>query len=142
MLAGLELALALSDGSLSIQSDSQLVVGQVNAEFESKDPQMAKYASLVKHKLNTLSAWKLEHVPRDCNERVDALAVVAASLPIKETVFLPIYYQSGSSTLHAQVSQIEEAPPTWMDPTRLYIATGVKTKKNSIFLKKSKSNFG
>ena len=112
MLAGLELALALSDGSLSIQSDSQLVVGQVNAEFESKDPQMAKYASLVKQKLNTLSAWKLEHVPRDRNERIDALAVVAASLPIKETVFLPIYYQSGSSTLHAQVSQIEEAPLT------------------------------
>ena len=77
---------------------------------------MAKYASLVKQKLNTLSTWKIEHVPRDCNERVDALASVAASLSIKETVFLPIYYQSDSSILHAQVSQIEEVPPSWMDP--------------------------
>ena len=85
---------------------------------------MAKYASLVKQKLNTLSSWKLEHVPWDCNERADALAVVAASLPIKETVFLPIYYQPGSSILHAQVSQIEEIPPSWMDPIQLYIATG------------------
>ena len=73
---------------------------------------MEKYASLVKQKLNTLSAWKLEHVPRDCNERADALASVATSLPIRETVFLPIYYQLDSSILHAQVSQIEEVPPS------------------------------
>ena len=85
---------------------------------------MTKYTFLVKHKLNALSAWKLEHVPRNCNERVDALAVVAASLPITETVFLPIYYQTDSSILRAQVNQVEEVPPSWMDPIRLYIATG------------------
>ena len=124
MIAGLELALAMSANNLSIQSDSQLVVKQFNAEFESRDPRMAKYASLVKQKLNTLSAWKVEHVPRDCNERTDASAAMAASLPIRETVFLPIYYQPDSSILHAQVSQIEEVPPSWMDPIRLYIATG------------------
>ena len=88
---------------------------------------MAKYASLVKRKLNILSAWKLEHVPQDCNERADALVVVAASLPIRETVFLPIYYQSDSSILHAQVSQIKEVPPSWMDPIRLYIGHGGTT---------------
>ena len=124
MIAGLELTLAMGADSLSVQSDSQLVVKQVNAEFESGDPRMVKYASLVKQKLNILSAWKLEHVPRDCNERADALAVVAASLPIRETVFLPIYYQPESSILHAHVSQIEEVPSSWMDPIRLYIATG------------------
>ena len=111
-------------GNLSVQSDSQLVVEQVNAEFESRDPRMAKYTSLVKQKLNTLSAWKLEHVPRDYNERVDALAIMAASLSIRETVFLPIYYQLDSAILHAQVNLIEEVPPSWMDPIRLYIAMG------------------
>ena len=48
MIVGLELALAMGADSLSIQSDSQLVVGQVNVEFESRDPRMTKYASLVK----------------------------------------------------------------------------------------------
>ena len=123
MIAGLELALALGADNLSIQSDSQLVVRQVNAEFESRDPRITKYVSLVKQKLNTLSTWKLEHVPRDCNERADALAVVAASFPITETVFLPIYYQPDSSILGAQINQIEEVPPSWMDPIWLYIAT-------------------
>ena len=53
-IAGLELPLAMGADSLSIQSYSQLVFGQVNAEFESRDPRMTKYASLVKQKLNTL----------------------------------------------------------------------------------------
>ena len=66
----------------------------------------------------------MEHIPRDCNERVDALAAVAASLPITKTIFLPIYYQTDSSILRAQVNQVEEVPPSWMDPIRLYIATG------------------
>ena len=35
ILAGIELATALSANKLIIQSDSQLVVGQVNVEYES-----------------------------------------------------------------------------------------------------------
>ena len=73
---------------------------------------MAQYASLVKQRLSTLSAWKLEHVSSDRSERVDALAAIAASLSIRETIYLPIYYKPDSSILHTQVSQIKEAPPS------------------------------
>ena len=48
ILVGIELATTVSADKLLIQSDSQLVVGQVNAEYESRDPRMAKYISLVK----------------------------------------------------------------------------------------------
>ena len=50
---------------------------------------MAEYVSLVKQRLDNFSAWKLEHVTRDCNEKADALAATAASFPITETVILP-----------------------------------------------------
>ena len=93
ILAGVELAAAISTDKLIIRSDSQLVVWQVNAEYESRDPRMVKYVTLVKQRLASFSAWKLEHVPRDCNERADALATLAVSLLITETIFLPIYYQ-------------------------------------------------
>ena len=53
---------------------------------------MVKYVSRVKQRLISFLVWKLEHIPRDCNERTDALAFVAASLPITETIFLLIYY--------------------------------------------------
>ena len=48
ILVGIELATALSADKLIIQSDSQLVVGQVNTEYESRDPRMAKYVALIK----------------------------------------------------------------------------------------------
>ena len=123
ILAGLELAAAVSADRLLIQSDSQLVVGQVNEEFESRDPRMAKYVSRVKQRLNSFSVWKLEHIPKDSNEKADALASVAASLPISETIFLPIYYQSGSSIASSQVNQVDKDPPSWMDPITLYLST-------------------
>ena len=85
---------------------------------------MTKYASLVKQRLSALSGWKLELIPRDRNERADALAAVATSLPVKEAICLPIYYKPDSSILHTRVSWIEEAPPSWMDSILLYIATG------------------
>ena len=52
---------------------------------------MTKYVALVKQRLAGFSTWELEHVPRVSNEKADALAVVAASLPITETIFLLIY---------------------------------------------------
>ena len=45
ILAELELATTLSAEKLLIRSDSQLVVRQVNEEFESRDPRMVKYVS-------------------------------------------------------------------------------------------------
>ena len=124
LIVGVELALAVGAGNLLIRSNSQLVVGKVNAEFEFREPRMAKYVSLVRQKLSTFSTWKLEHVPRDRNERVDALAAVTAYFPVREMIYLPIYYKPDSFILHTQISQIKEAPPSWMDPIRLYITIG------------------
>ena len=55
--------------------------------------------------------------------KVDALAAVVISLPITETIFLPIYYQPFSSITPSQVSQVEEVLPSWMDPIIHYINT-------------------
>ena len=85
---------------------------------------MEKYVSLVKQHLGSFSAWKLEHVPKDFNEKVDALAAVAAFLSMTETVFLPIYYQSDYSIITTRVSQVGEVSLSWMDPIVQYINTG------------------
>ena len=113
ILAGIELVIIV-----------QLVVGQVKEEYESRDPRMAKYVSLVKQRLDNFSAWKLEHATKDCNEKVDALAAIAASFPIIETMILPIYYQPDSSIVTTRVSQVEEVSFSWMDPIVRYINTG------------------
>ena len=121
ILAGIELAATVSVNKLLIQSDFQLVVRQVKAKYELRDPRMAKYVSLVKQCLGSFSAWKLEHIPKDCNEKVDALT---ASVPMTETMFLPIYYQPYSSIITTGVSQVDEVSPSWMDFMVQYIRTG------------------
>ena len=85
---------------------------------------MVKYVSRVKQRLSTFLVWKLEHIPKDCNERADALAFVAASLPLTETIFMPIYYQPVSSIGSPQINQVDENPLSWMDPISLYLSTG------------------
>ena len=104
ILAGIDLAQFVSSENLLIRSDSQLVVGQVNGEYKTQDQCMARYVGLVKQRLGSFAAWRLEHIIRDSNERVGVLAAVVASILIKETVFLPIYYQSTLSITNDWVS--------------------------------------
>ena len=85
---------------------------------------MVKYVSQVKQRLSNFSVWKLEHIPKDSNEKADALAFVAASLPITETIFLPIYYQPILSIASPQINQVDKDLPSWMDPITLYPSTG------------------
>ena len=73
---------------------------------------MTKYVSQVNLRLGSFIAWKLEHVPRDSNEKADILVAVAASLPIKETVLLHVYYQPESSITTNRVNEIDEACPS------------------------------
>ena len=124
ILAEIELVATIPANKLIIRSDSQFVVRQVNAEYESRDPRMGKYVTLVKQLLTSFSAWKLEHVPKDCNERADALTAMATSLPVTKMIFLPIYYQSDSSIATVRVSQIDEISSSWMDPIAWYLSTG------------------
>ena len=48
---------------------------------------------------------------------------MAASLPITETIFMPIYYQPVLSIASPQVNQVDEVLPSWMDPIILYLST-------------------
>ena len=85
---------------------------------------MAKYVSLINLWLGSFAAWRLEHVPRSSNEKTDALAVVATSLPIKEIVLLPVYYQPESSITTSRVNEVDETSPSWMTLVARYLSSG------------------
>ena len=55
-LAGIDLVIFVSSEKIIIQSDSQLVVGQVNGEYKTRDQRMAKYVCLVKLRLESIAA--------------------------------------------------------------------------------------
>ena len=73
---------------------------------------MTKYVNLVNLRLGSFIAWRLEHVSRNSNGKADALEAVVVSLPIKETVLLPVYYQPEPSITTNQVNEIDETCPS------------------------------
>nr|CAN66354.1 hypothetical protein VITISV_004958 [Vitis vinifera] len=97
ILSGLDLALALSVSKLRIYSDSQLVVRHVQKEYEAKDTRMARYLAKVRSTLQQFTEWTIEKIKRADNRHADALAGIAASLPIKEAILLPIHVQANPS---------------------------------------------
>ena len=123
IIAGLDFALSVSSENIIIRIDSQLVVGHVNGEYKTREKCMTQYVSLINLRLGCLLAWRLEHVPRTSNEKVDALVVVPVSLPIKEIVLIPVYYQLESSITTNQVNDIDETGPSWMNLVALYLSS-------------------
>ena len=47
IIAGIDLAIFVSLEKIIMRNDSQLVVGRVNGEYETRDERMTKYVSLV-----------------------------------------------------------------------------------------------
>ena len=86
----------------------------------------------MKQRLSSFPAWKRKHIPRNSNEKADALDYVAASLPITEHILLPIYHQPASSIVSPQINQVDKdpsppppppLPSSWMDRITLYLST-------------------
>ncbi|KAL5568810.1 hypothetical protein UlMin_025385 [Ulmus minor] len=109
LLAGLRLAKEVSARHLLIYSDSQLIVNQVNSEYQAKGEKMASY---------------LEKIPRNENTNANALARLATGLEdsLLKTVPLEILDEP-SIDKHQQVDAISDKP-TWMDPIIAYLRDG------------------
>ena len=64
---------------LDVLSDSQLVVGQVNGDYEAKKGRMQQYLNLVRHQISQFREVRLSHIPREQNIEADQLAKSASS---------------------------------------------------------------
>ena len=122
------LALALTLSVSKLRSDSQLVVNHVQKEYEAKDERMARYLAKVRDTLQRFTEWMIEKISRTENGRADALAGIAASLPIKDTIFLPIHVQATSSVEETSTcNAIEASQPNgqeWTKDIIQYLWTG------------------
>ncbi|KAL5573490.1 hypothetical protein UlMin_023087 [Ulmus minor] len=72
LLSGLRLAKKVSARHLTIYSDSQLVVSQVNSEFQAKGEKMASYLEKSKEAMNQFDMVSIIQVPRAENTNADA----------------------------------------------------------------------
>ncbi|KAL5546344.1 hypothetical protein UlMin_006031 [Ulmus minor] len=124
LLAGLRLAKEVSARHLLIYSDSQLIVNQVNSEYQAKGEKMASYLEKAKELLGQFDTVTITQIPRNENTNADALARLATGLEdsLLKTVPLEILDEP-SIDKRQQVDAISDKP-TWMDPIIAYLRDG------------------
>ncbi len=74
VVAGLERALELGATSVSIRSDSRLLVEQLAGRFRVKNPTLQVLHHQVRTLLRRFRKWDARHVPRERNKAADRLA--------------------------------------------------------------------
>uniref|UniRef100_A0A2N9IUL6 Uncharacterized protein n=1 Tax=Fagus sylvatica TaxID=28930 RepID=A0A2N9IUL6_FAGSY len=104
-------------GDFKIRSDSQLIVGQVNGEYEAREDRMTKYLKLVRNAMTWFDEVMLVQVPREQNTEADALAKLASS---DEATDQYIEVQHSPSHLEEEVSPIDVSN-SWMTPIVNYL---------------------
>ena len=89
---------------------------------------MARYLAKVRDTLQRFTEWTIEKIKRIENGRANALAGIAASVPIKETILLPIHVQTNPSVAEASTYNTIEANQAnsqeWAEDILRYLRTG------------------
>uniref|UniRef100_A0A2N9HPQ8 Uncharacterized protein n=1 Tax=Fagus sylvatica TaxID=28930 RepID=A0A2N9HPQ8_FAGSY len=119
LLLGLNTAKILGATELDVHSDSQLVVGQVNGDYEAKEGRMQQYLQLVRHQISQFHEVRLCRVPREQNTEADQLAKSASSSTVDDKI--KTIQQSSLQTtkmnpIHTEIS--------WMTPIISYLQRG------------------
>jgi len=85
LLMGLEALLELGQKHVVVQSDSQLMVRQLNGEYRVKDEKLKVLFERAKHLLRRLGSYRILHVRREMNKLADRLANRGIDRAIKTT---------------------------------------------------------
>ncbi|RDY14543.1 rnhA, partial [Mucuna pruriens] len=116
----IRLAKELRATRLMIKSDSQLITGQVNGEYQARDLQLIQYLEAVKEQ--AFEKFTLWHVPRKKNEKADLLAKLASTRRggLNKTI---VQEALGQPTVQEPAVLSSEWQLSWFDPiiNHLYI---------------------
>ncbi|RDY10120.1 Tf2-9, partial [Mucuna pruriens] len=123
LLAGIKLAKEMGAKRLTVKSDSKLVTGQVNGDYQAKDPQLAKYCERAASTASSFDKFTLLHVPREQNERADLLAKLASTQKRGQQKTI-IHEKLDSPTIERPEVLNVSNKTTWMTPILDYLQKG------------------
>ena len=79
VFTSLDLAKEAGVTSVVIYSDSQVIIGYINGDYEAKGERMKEYQSMVKERISQKFLAKFVQIPKEENEQVDRLAKAASA---------------------------------------------------------------
>ena len=127
---GLNLAYDMGAHEVTCKSDSRVMVGQVNGEFEVKETLLQRYYHAAKNSIARFSKAPLEHIPREDNKRADILSKLSVTKKKShQRSVIQIWLRHPSVTeAEAECLAIEEAEieaDSWMTPVIQYLTAGM-----------------
>ncbi|OAP02500.1 hypothetical protein AXX17_AT3G33880 [Arabidopsis thaliana] len=93
LIAGLRLAQGVGADEVITYYDSQLIVNQLNEDYEAKDSRMEAYLEVVKDLAKYFKKFELIRIPRGENTIVDALAALASTSDPEVKRIIPVESQ-------------------------------------------------
>lgn len=103
-------------------------MGHIRREYEAKNECMAKYLLKVQESLNQLEEWVIKKIPRMANLQADALARIATSLPVRESMLLPIYIQATPAIAESHIYDTVKEDQDWAIDIKAYLRAGTLPK--------------
>ena len=119
LFLGLKICWEVGANTLSTFSDSQLIVGRVNGEFEAKDDSMKMYLQQVQEFVKKFDKFTLVHILRSQNAQADSLAKLANSAETSAARDI-IYEVLPNPSINFMVNTIDRSE-TWMEPYMKYL---------------------
>nr|XP_023885193.1 uncharacterized protein LOC111997345 [Quercus suber] len=118
LLMGMAMVRRVGGKSMKLFSDSRLVVGQVQGEFEAKDERMQGYLSRVKCLQSEFDSFSLIHIPKSGNSHANSLATLATSSAQNLPRIIPVEDLHGPTEAKTEVIQVHQVRTglCWMDP--------------------------
>ncbi|KAK0578322.1 hypothetical protein LWI29_008612 [Acer saccharum] len=112
LLAGLKVCIALGVDELEIYSDSQVVVNQVLDEYEAREEHMIASLDIAKRLLRKFKVYRISQIPREENEKADALPKLASATTSIRSKAIPVAHLTKPSTAESEEITIEEIRPS------------------------------
>jgi len=129
LLAGLNLAYDMGAREVTCKSDSRMMVGQVNGEFEVKEPLLQRYYHAAKNSIARFSKAPLEHIPREDNKRADILSKLSVTKKKSHQRSVIQIWLRHPSVIEAEaeclaMEEAEAEADNWMTPVIQYLLDG------------------
>ena len=131
LIAGLTLAHKMGVENIQVFGDSQLIIKQVQGEYQAKEDSMIQYMAVSQWLIKKFKSCKLTQIPREQNSQADALANMGSALETNSQMIIPLLVLQWPTILEEppseEVSAVEEGE-TWMTPLAQYLETNILPK--------------
>ncbi|XP_013624546.1 PREDICTED: uncharacterized protein LOC106330655 [Brassica oleracea var. oleracea] len=115
LIAGLTLAHQMGVENIQVFGDSQLIIKQVQGEYQAKEDSMIQYIAVSQRLIMKFKSCKLTQIPREQNSQADALANLGSALETNSQMIIPLLVLPWPTILEEspseEVSPVEEVVP-------------------------------